>query len=65
MSAPQTPGQNSDPRTIVYDPNDPFWRDDDDDIDYDPQAGHGDEDEEDSADELDFPFHGRSHMRYS
>jgi WD repeat-containing protein 23 len=53
------PSDGGDPRTIVYDPNDPFWRDtedDDDDMDYQPAEGGSDEDE-DAEGEL--SFHGR------
>ncbi|PSN70259.1 WD40 repeat-like protein [Corynespora cassiicola Philippines] len=60
MSASQTPGnlpdEEEDPRTIVYDPADPFWHDteeDDDDIDYQPAPGD-DEDEDEDEDELHF-----------
>ncbi|KAL6712471.1 hypothetical protein ACN47E_000348 [Coniothyrium glycines] len=45
------------PRTIVYDPNDPFWRDtedDDDDMDYVPAR---DRSETDDDDEGDISFH--------
>lgn len=49
------------PRTIIYDPNDPFWRDtedddnDDDDMDFVPAMGGSEDDEE----EGDVNFHGR------
>jgi WD repeat-containing protein 23 len=51
------PGDGEDPRTIVYDPSDPFWRDteDDDDMDYQPALG-GSEDDEDG--DGDVSFHG-------
>ena len=51
------PGDDDLPRTIVYDPRDPFWQDtddDDDDIDYVPAEGGSDEDGE----EGDVSFHG-------
>jgi WD repeat-containing protein 23 len=53
------PSETEDPRTIVYDPNDPFWRDtedDDDDMDYLPAEG-GSETEVDE--EGNMHFHGR------
>jgi WD repeat-containing protein 23 len=53
------PSEGGDPRTIVYDPNDPFWRDtedDDDDMDYLPARGGS---EEDGSEEADLSFHGR------
>ncbi|KAF2109171.1 WD40-repeat-containing domain protein [Lophiotrema nucula] len=60
MSASQSPAnitsEEEDPRTIVYDPTDPFWQDDeddDDDIDYHPALGEDDEDEE-GDDDLNF-----------
>jgi WD repeat-containing protein 23 len=58
------PSEGGDPRAIVYDPNDPFWRDtgdtedDDDDMDYLPAEGGSEEDEDGEAD---LSFHGR-HM---
>lgn len=62
MSASHVPtsplSEGNDPRTIVYDPNDPFWRDtedDDDDMDYQPALG-GSEDDEDG--DGDISFHG-------
>lgn len=62
MSASQSPGyipsEEDDPRTIVYDPSDPFWHDtedDNDDMEYVPAPGDS-EDNEDDEDELD--FHG-------
>jgi hypothetical protein len=62
MSAPEVPtsppSEGGDPRTIVYDPNDPFWRDtddDDDDMDYLPAATGSEEDEDG---EVDLSFHG-------
>jgi WD repeat-containing protein 23 len=63
MSAPHSPNnpttEEEDPRTIVYDPNDPFWEDDNDDMDseYVPALG-GSEDEDDEGD---ISFHGTSH----
>ncbi|KAF2254724.1 WD40 repeat-like protein [Trematosphaeria pertusa] len=60
MSASQSPGyipsEEDDPRTIVYDPSDPFWHDtedDNDDMEYVPAPGDS-EDNEDDEDELDF-----------
>ncbi|KAH8710181.1 WD40-repeat-containing domain protein [Phaeosphaeriaceae sp. PMI808] len=50
------PDEGGDARTIVYDPNDPFWRDtdeDDDDTDYQPAEG-GSEDDEDEEGDLSF-----------
>ncbi|CAI6335623.1 unnamed protein product [Periconia digitata] len=48
------PSEEDDPRTIVYDPTDPFWRDtdddDDDDMDYVPATGGSEDEEGDSAD---------------
>jgi WD repeat-containing protein 23 len=52
------PSEGDDARTIVYDPNDPFWRDtedDDDDMDYQP-ALTGSEDNADG--DGDISFHG-------
>lgn len=51
------PSESNDARTIVYDPDDPFWRDtedDDDDMDYVPAEEGNDDDEE----EGDASFHG-------
>jgi WD repeat-containing protein 23 len=53
------PSEGGDAPTIVYDPNDPFWRDtedDDDDMDYVPARGGSEEDEDEEAD---LSFHGR------
>ena len=76
MSASQSPlpttSEDDIPRTIIYDPTDPFWNDtedDDDDMDYMPAPGDSqDEDDEDA----DLSFHGGYHalpinkdMRYS
>lgn len=55
------PGNGEDARAIVYDPNDPFWRDiedDDDDMDYVPARGGSDEDDDD---EVEMSFHGMHH----
>jgi len=52
------PNESGDPQTIVYDPNDPFWRDtddDDDDMDYQPAEGGSGEDEDEEGD---LSFHG-------
>ena len=68
MSASQSPGnitsEENDPLTIVYDPTDPFWQDDEDDdddmdMDYHPALDEDGEDEE-GDDELN--FHGTSHQ---
>lgn len=58
------PSEEDDPRTIVYDPNDPFWHDsdDNDDMDYVPAPGDSD-DGEDEDDELN--FHGKCICRRS
>lgn len=51
------PGDDELPRTIVYDPNNPFWRDtedDDDDMDFVAAEGGSEEDDE----EGDISFHG-------
>lgn len=51
------PTEGEDPRTIVYDPNDPFWRDtedDDDDMDYQPAEGGSSEEDEDQEGDLSF-----------
>jgi WD repeat-containing protein 23 len=52
MSAPgsshEIQSEEDDPRTIFYDPNDPFWQDtedDNDDIDYVPAPGDSEEDD--------------------
>lgn len=63
--APTSPPSDGEgPRTIVYDPNDPFWRDtedeDDDDMDYMPAEGGSDEDEDGEGD---VSFHGQHHSR--
>ena len=53
------PGNEETPRTIVYDPTDPFWQDtedDDDDMDFVP-AREGSTEVEDE--EGDLSFHGR------
>lgn len=53
------PREVDDPRTIAYDPNDPFWRDtedDDDDMDYEPAVGGESEVDEDG--DGDVSFHG-------
>lgn len=60
------PNEDELPRTIIYDPNDPFWRDtedDDDDMDFVP-AEEGSEDDE--GDDLEISFHGmiESHNTY-
>ncbi|EAT92261.2 hypothetical protein SNOG_00766 [Parastagonospora nodorum SN15] len=50
------PNEREDPQTVVYDPNDPFWRDtddDDDDMDYQPAEG-GSEEDEDGEEDLSF-----------
>lgn len=60
-TSPLSDGES--PRTIVYDPNDPFWReieDDDDDMDYVPAEGGSEEDDEEE--EGDLSFHGRWHL---
>ncbi|OAL56614.1 WD40 repeat-like protein [Pyrenochaeta sp. DS3sAY3a] len=47
------PSDNDQPRTIVYDPSDPFWHDtedDDDDMDFVPAEGGSDPDEDDEGD---------------
>ncbi|KAH7078425.1 WD40-repeat-containing domain protein [Paraphoma chrysanthemicola] len=47
------PSEGGDPATIVYDPNDPFWRDtedDDDDMEYQPAEGGSEEDEDEEGD---------------
>lgn len=52
------PSDNDEPRTIVYDPSDPFWQDtedDDDDMDFVPAEGGSDPDEDDEGD---ISFHG-------
>jgi WD repeat-containing protein 23 len=61
MSASQSPdnlaGEDNDPRTIVYDPTDPFWHDteeDDDDMDYMPAPGES----QDEDDDGELYFHG-------
>jgi WD repeat-containing protein 23 len=55
-NAPTSPPADEEiPRTIVYDPNDPFWRDtedDDDDMDFMPAEEGG------SDEEGDLSFHG-------
>lgn len=64
MSDPRVPenavSEDDGPRTIVYDPTDPFWQDteeDDDDMEYMPAPGDSDEEEEEDDDgEID--FHG-------
>ena len=62
MSASQVPtsppSELDNARTIVYDPNDPFWRDtedDDDDMDFVPAEEGHDDDEEGEGDSS---FHG-------
>lgn len=62
MSASQSPAnfasEDNDPRTIVYDPTDPFWHDtedDDDDMDYMPAGGESQDDDDDDGD---LHFHG-------
>jgi WD repeat-containing protein 23 len=53
------PNEGGEPRTIVYDPSDPFWRDtddDDDDMDYQPAEGGSEEDEDGEGD---LSFHGK------
>jgi DDB1- and CUL4-associated factor 11 len=65
MSASQSPShltsEDEEPRTVIYDPTDPFWHDtedDDDDMDYEPAPGESqDEDDEDG----DINFHGKSY----
>lgn len=64
--APTSPPSEPDnSRTIVYDPNDPFWRDtedDDDDMDYMPAEegnSHGEDEEGDTS------FHGTFSARTS
>ncbi|KAH9863302.1 hypothetical protein IAQ61_009579 [Plenodomus lingam] len=64
MTSSQTstspPGDEELPRTIVYDPNDPFWRDtedeeDDDDMNFVPaQSGSGEDDEDDEGGDSSF-----------
>jgi hypothetical protein len=63
MSSSQAPTSPPDddeiPRTIVYDPNDPFWRDtedDDDDMDFVPAEEGGGDDMEEEEEGL--SFHG-------
>lgn len=59
-SPQDVPSETDDPRTVAYDPNDPFWHDtedDDDDIDYVPAPG-GSEDEDEEGDSADLTFHG-------
>jgi WD repeat-containing protein 23 len=53
MSAPGSSqdiqGEEDDPRTIFYDPNDPFWQDtedDHDDMEYVPAPGDSEEEED-------------------
>jgi WD repeat-containing protein 23 len=59
-NAPSSPPADEEiPRTIVYDPNDPFWRDtedDDDDMDFVPAEEGGSDEAEDE--EGDLSFHG-------
>ncbi|KAF2876907.1 WD40-repeat-containing domain protein [Massariosphaeria phaeospora] len=65
MSASQPPditNETEDPRTIVYDPADPFWHDteeDDDDMEYmpAPEDGEDEEDEEDEDEDEELNFH--------
>lgn len=52
------PSEGGGPQAVVYDPNDPFWRDtedDDDDMDFQPAVGGSEEDDE----EGDISFHGQ------
>ncbi|KAL5398913.1 hypothetical protein PMIN04_009478 [Paraphaeosphaeria minitans] len=52
-----TPSEQDDPRTIIYDPTDPFWQDtedDNDDMDYFPAEGGSGEDE---SEDIDGQFH--------
>ena len=62
--APTSPPNDEEiPRTIVYDPNDPFWRDtedDDDDMDFVPAEGGSDDMEDDEGD---LSFHGTYEAR--
>ena len=58
-SPQDVPGEEDDPRTIVYDPTDPFWQDtedDNDDMDYFPARGGSQEEE---GGDTDVQFHGR------
>lgn len=53
-----TPSEQDDRRTVVYDPTDPFWQDtedDNDDMDYFPaEGGSGG----DGSEDIDAQFHG-------
>lgn len=54
----ETPSEADDPRTIVYDPTDPFWQDtedDHDDMDFFPAETGSEEDE---SDDFETHFHG-------
>lgn len=54
------PNESDDPRTVTYDPTDPFWRDtesDDDDMDYEPAEGG--ESETDGDGDGEPSFHGQ------
>lgn len=62
MSSSRSPqdilSEDDDPRTIVYDPNDPFWHDtedDNDDMDYVPAPGDSEDDDDDDGE---LNFHG-------
>jgi WD repeat-containing protein 23 len=60
-NAPTSPPADEEiPRTIVYDPNDPFWRDteddDDDDMDFDDAEENNSDETGDEEGEL--SFHG-------
>jgi WD repeat-containing protein 23 len=67
MSAPHSQTNptidEEDSRTVVYDPNDPFWEDDDDDMDTEYVAALGGSEDED--DEGDISFHGTSQILFA
>jgi WD repeat-containing protein 23 len=68
MSASQSPtSEQNDPRTISYDPTDPFWRDTDEDDDDDMNSAFeyapGEEEEEEDEEEGEYYFHGPFHQR--
>ncbi|KAF2264347.1 WD40 repeat-like protein [Lojkania enalia] len=69
MADPRSPesftSEDDDPRTIVYDPMDPFWQedDDDDDMDYLPAQGDiGDDEDEYGDEDLNF-YDAAEHLR--
>lgn len=61
LHAPTSPpSEGDDSRTVTYDPNDPFWREneteaDDDDMEYIPASQGADEE---GDDDFDISFHG-------